>query len=701
MLFDSIKSPYIRFAVQVAVFAATTAFAGSAVNRREVFKYDVPDKSPVWFGGESRCEGVDEAGEYSIYIDIYFADGSNAWALQAMFPRGTHDWVRREVLYIPPKPVSRIHLYRMLRKASGTAEFRDVFLKREKPSEGHVLCERRFSMRPYRNADRTERMVMRKGKAVREFVEERDASAAARVTAMSVWTADSMVKISPAAIPTPEQLASRSIRLELAGGESESVQVCVTAPEGQAAETITVAAGRLSSANGDTFPGVVDVRRVGYLARLDGFEVHPFGDDPDELWFPEPLLPAEGMRTMPGGTQSAWLTFKSARGAKPGIYSGKIAVRIGSSSVDVPVSIRVRGFSLPVRFGLKTAYSVMDGFTRAVYPDDFAAKKRESWDIMLDHRLNPTDISRTTPPDIADIEYAVKRGMNSFNVLNLVWPNPKAKWGCRPKPGDTVSAEFRAYLDRTLKPYVAELRRRGLDRDAYLYGYDECGKEYYKEIGSLCPYLKSTYGLPLMTTAYMFRDVARHRIDFGSPEAMMTDRHCPHLEDYDPLLADRYRACGKEVWWYTSCHPHPPYPNNAPYSYPLIECRLLGWLTKLVRADGFLYWHVNYWRTPNRMDERETYFPVWRTDTFPKAHGDGVFLYPGREHVLSGIRLANVRDGEEDYEWLQLAAERVGRNAVEAAIREVARSTTDFSRDPGTLRRARELIGDMIEGAVR
>ena len=78
-----------------------------------------------------------------------------------------------------------------------------------------------------------------------------------------------------------------------------------------------------------------------------------------------------------------------------------------------------------------------------------------------------------------------------------------------------------------------------------------------------------------------------------------------------------------------------------------------------------------------------------------------MFLYPGREHVLSGIRLANVRDGEEDYEWLQLAAERVGRNAVEAAIREVARSTTDFSRDPGTLRRARVLIGDMIERSGR
>ena len=683
-------------AALVALLAAFQAAAGQGVNEREVFKYDVPDKSPVWFGGESRCDGVGGGGEYSVFVDIYFADGSHAWALQAMFPRGTHGWVRREVFYAPPKPVSRIHLYRMLRKTSGKAEFRGVFLKREKPPEGHVLFERRFSMRPFRNTDRVERMVVKGDRAVREFGEVPSARAAAQVSALAVWTADSMLKVPPAAVPSPEQRASKSIELELAGGESESAQICVTAPDGEAARPIAIAVGRLVSADCDALPGAVDVRRVGYLARLEGFEGHPFGDNPRELWFPEPLLPVHGMHTTPGGTQSAWLTFKAERGAKPGVYSGKIAVRAGSSSVDVPVSIRVRGFSLPERFGMKTAYSVMDGFTRAVYPDDFAAKKRESWDIMLDHRLNPTDISRTSPPDIADVEYAVKRGMNAFNVLNIVPPNPKAKWVCRAKPKEVFNGGFRAYLDHTLRPYVAELRRRGLDRGAYLYGFDECGGEYFKSMETLWRDLKKTYGLPVMTTAYMFREVAEHRLEFGSPEAMATDVHCPPLAVYDALLADRYRAAGKEVWWYTCCSPHYPYPNVAPYAYPVVECRLMGWLTKLVRADGFLYWHVNYWRGADRMDERETYFPSWRTDTFPKAHGDGVFLYPGREHVLSGIRLANVRDGVEDYEWLLLAEKKVGRNAVEAVMRDLVRSKTDFSRDPHRLRRVRTRIADLI-----
>lgn len=684
-----------------ALLAAFPAWAGTGVNELEVFKYDTPDRRPVWFGGESRCEGVGEGGEYSVFLDIYFADGSNAWAMQAMFPRGSHDWIRREILYLPPKPVSRIHLYRMLRKTPGKAEFRGVFLKREKPPEGHVLTERRFSMRPFRNADRVERMVSKGGKAVREFVEVPSTRASAPVSELAVWTADSMVKVSPAACPTREQLASKDIRLELAGAERESAQICVTAPEGAAAETISVDVGRLVSADGTAFPGTVEVRRVGYFARMDGFGEHPFGDDPAELWFPEPLLPVDGLRTMPGGTQAAWLTFRASRGARAGVYSGDVRLRVGAASAAVPVAVRVRGFSLPKRFGMKTAYSVMDGFTRAVYPDDFAAKKRETWDIMLDHRLNPTDISRTSPPDLEDVEYAVKRGMNAFNVLNLVPPNPKAKWVCGAKPKEVFNDGFRAYLDGVLGPYVAELRRRGLDGFAYVYGFDECGDEYFKGIEAMWRDLKEAYGLPVFTTAYMFREVARRHLDFGLPEATATDIHCPPLAAYDAQLADRYRAKGKEVWWYTCCDPHYPYANVAPYSYPAVECRVIGWLTNLVRADGFLYWHVNFWRDGGKLDEGDTYFPSWRTDTFPRVHGDGVFLYPGRSHVLSGIRLANVRDGEEDYEWLQLASAKAGRSAVESAIRELARSTTDFSRDPGMLRRVRSRLGDMIDAAQR
>ncbi|MBR6587917.1 MAG: hypothetical protein IKK82_10920, partial [Kiritimatiellae bacterium] len=109
-----------------------------------MFNYDTPDKSPIWFGGESRSENVEGGGQYCIFIDIYYADGSHTWAKQAQFPIGTHDWVRSENVFIPHKPVKKIHFYRMLRRTVGKAEFRNVFLRRETPPEGYVFGERRY-----------------------------------------------------------------------------------------------------------------------------------------------------------------------------------------------------------------------------------------------------------------------------------------------------------------------------------------------------------------------------------------------------------------------------------------------------------------------------------------------------------------------------------------------------------------------------
>ena len=684
----------------LTAFAALPGFAKAKINQCEVFNYDTPDKSPVWFGGESRAENVEGGGQYCIFIDIYYADGTQTWAKQAQFPIGTHDWVRSENVFIPHKPVKKIHFYRMLRRTSGKAEFRNAFLRREIPPEGYVFGERRYSMRPFRVADRLEKSVYKGGKTVQEF-EETDSTfsfPSLPSGTIDVWTADSAVRVSPAILPTVRE---RKIELELAGAESESAQLCVSAAEDVKSASIEVSAGRLVSKDGTEFPGKVKIERIGWFARRGESQKNPWSPDVRELWFPEPILPLEGFMSAPGGTQAAWITFTAERGAKRGVYSGNVTVKVGERKpLSVPVRIKVRGFSLPERFGMKTAYCIMDGFLDAAYPGELAKRRREGWDIMLDHRLNPNDISRTTPPEIEDVEYAVSRGMNSFVIANIVPPpkNPKAKWVCRAKPWEVFNENFYNNFVSRMRPYVEQLRAKGLDRYAMFYGFDECGMEYFEKMREQWLRLKKDLGIPVMTTAYMFRNVVRHNLDFDSPCATMTDVHCPPMVDYDPLLADRYRAMGRDVWWYTCCSPMYPYANNASYEHAVVECRLLGWLTKLVRADGYLYWHVNHWlHTENKLNEQDSFFPEWRTDTWPMMPGDGVFIYPGKKKLVSSIRLANIRDGVEDYEWMLLAEKRIGRNAVEDMLREVATSAKKFSRDPSFLRRIRSKLADAIE----
>lgn len=692
------KTSILVFSLVSSVVLTLSGETG--INKKEVFTYDVPDKTPIWFGGESRAENVKGGGRYSIFIDIFYADGTHTWAKQAQFPLGSHDWVRSESVFVPPKPVKKIHFYRLLQHMSGKAEFRNAFLRRETPPDGSVFKTRRYSMLPFRRSDRLEKSVFRGGQIVTEFEEVAPAFSFPALPAgtVDVWTADSAVRVSPVLLPNER---ARRIDIELAGAEAESVQLCVSTAEDVTPEVIDVSVGKLVSADGTAFPGKVKVERVGWFARRGDSLRNPYSADDRELWFAEPILPIDGFTSVSGGTQCAWLTFTAARGAKSGIYSGTATVKVGvRNPIAVPVQIRVRDFSLPKQFGLKTAYCIMDGFLRASYPGELEKRRREGWDIMLDHRLNPNDISRTTPPDIKDVEYAVSRGMNSFVVANIVPQpkNPNAKWVCRARPGEVFNEKFYANFLSRMRPYVDALRAKGLDRYAMFYGFDECGKDYFPKMREQWLRLKKDLGLPVMTTAYMFRSVTRNKLSFDSPYATMTDIHCPPMTAYDPFLADRYRAIGREVWWYTCCEPRYPYANNASYEHALVECRLLGWLTKLVRADGYLYWHVNNWKEPGaELDERASFFPEWRSDTWPMVPGDGIFIYPGKERIISGVRLANVRDGVEDYEWMLMAEKSIGRNALESILRKVVKSSNDFSRDVSLLRRVRRELADAIE----
>ena len=158
-------------------------------------------------------------------------------------------------------------------------------------------------MRPYRVADRLEKSVYRKGKTIQEF-EETDSTfsfPSLPSGSVEVWTADSAVRVSPAILPTVRE---RKIELELAGAESESAQLCVSAAEDVKSASIEVSAGRLLAKDGTEFPGKVKIERIGWFARRGESQKNPWSPDVRELWFPEPILPLEGFMSAPGGTSA-------------------------------------------------------------------------------------------------------------------------------------------------------------------------------------------------------------------------------------------------------------------------------------------------------------------------------------------------------------------------------------------------------------
>ena len=649
------------------------------------FAYEKPDTTPIVFGADVKGEEA-KAVDFCLWLDVIYEDGSATWgtglARKECRP-GTHGWERTVGVFRPKKPVKRIDFSTLFRgpKTSGRAEYRNLALERREPKAGEPTPDPKPSAYPYEGPARS----------VKGLAD----------TASAVWTADSTERVTPRTYP--KKGSPRGILLELAGRERESAQICVTAGRDDAWADGTLEIDVPKDAAGRPFPGRVTWQRIGYVPRIFGGGRHSLSPEFDEMWLPDPLLPAAPFRVRGGSTQGLWLTAAADAGAAAGTYCGVVRVlRGGKEYASVPLALRVRKFSLPLTFGCRYSLSVMDGFTRFHYPNAFREKRRESWDLMLDHRLSPDDISRFTLPDLDELEYAKGRGMCLFNILNIV-PEPK-------DPNTlivyTTTKEilfsdwfYPQFRDR-LVPYVKELRRRGLADMAYIYGFDEQEKEYFPAIERFWQNLRRDLpggGVPLMSTSRAYRDIAACPTN-PPPSACAGDWMCPVTSDWRDSLSADLRAKGKKVWWYTCCSPIEPYANFASIEYPFADGRILGWMTHLWRADGFLFWVVNFWpKTMKKLDEGDTFFPDFDIRIGNTVHGDGVLLYPGQRDILPSIRLANVRDGEEDGEWLKAAEAAAGREAVEALGRRFIRSLTDFDRDPARIRAVRSAVADLVE----
>ena len=218
-----------------------------------------------------------------------------------------------------------------------------------------------------------------------------------------------------------------------------------------------------------------------------------------------------------------------------------------------------------------------------------------------------------------------------------------------------------------------------------------------------------------------------------------SDIWCPNLGDarsnrgcydqYKDFYEKRKRA-GDEVWWYLAVEPH-PYP-LWDLDYPLVDCRITGWLTWRYGLDGLAYWNVSAWhyntrpgrkyegnysddpskRWPNKPWDSTHISSVLGKSTF--CPGCGQLVYPGPEGPLSSTRLEIITAGIEDYEYLRLldkqiaalskkrrtpARERMLRagERVLSAARRAANRADDWQRDGEKLLALRKKVGKTIE----
>jgi hypothetical protein len=186
----------------------------------------------------------------------------------------------------------------------------------------------------------------------------------------------------------------------------------------------------------------------------------------------------------------------------------------------------------------------------------------------------------------------------------------------------------------------------------------------------------------------------------------------PILPAYDETRSKERQKAGEQVWWYVCCGPHHPYPNNF-IDYPALDHRILSWITWRYGVNGILYWSATYWRD-NPWEVAMSYTPDGKGKW---GNGDGRLIYPAARKPsetfidkgpIPSIRWEMIRDGVEDYDYFAILKAKLAKSkpgpaadkarAALALVNSLAKSRTDFTRDPAKLEFARHKVAEAIVG---
>ena len=185
------------------------------------------------------------------------------------------------------------------------------------------------------------------------------------------------------------------------------------------------------------------------------------------------------------------------------------------------------------------------------------------------------------------------------------------------------------------------------------------------------------------------------------------DIWCPLFAFIDSASIDSKLKHGDEVWSYTALSQrapeyHPDYEKVKDYDSPYwhIDAKLTSY-----RTPTWINWHYNingllYWSSVQIADSKTGIMDPWMLPAFSESdsqfNGGGHLMYPGVPCGIDGpvscIRLKNIRDSMEDWEYFAILEKLAGKDAVNKIVSEVAPNWWATSEDPAVIEAARERL---------
>jgi PKD repeat protein len=262
-----------------------------------------------------------------------------------------------------------------------------------------------------------------------------------------------------------------------------------------------------------------------------------------------------------------------------------------------------------------------------------------------------------------------------------------------PKPSDP--SQWQMIKDRATALHKADPRLRALVttsiQNAKGFGITQCASP------------RKDPCLDLFTPTVRFMD--------NKPVGRTPGGEIPGGED---TVGNQRSKYGPEVWWYQACGSHGcgilgggP---NDPSAYhtgwptfmidlPALFSRVMQWQSFKYNIQGELYYDMVY-----AYGQRDP----WVSQFDFAGNGDGTLYYPGTPAKIGGtkhipiesIRLKMIREGMEDYEYMNLLAQMGEASFAQAQVANAVTNTYTWSRKPADFYAARENMAVKIAALI-
>ena len=418
------------------------------------------------------------------------------------------------------------------------------------------------------------------------------------------------------------------------------------------------------------------------------------------------LFGAGGFDVWEGRHQPLWVDVHVPTETPAGVYTGTFKAWTAEiAPVEMIVRLTVWDFALPDG---PTHENHFGGFERvASYlgidasGEVFSSIEDRYIAMMAEHRVNPP-LPRRLSPEIAEdgtalfdeaLDTAISDFVARYHVTNIQVP--------RAPFGDVLGTNRHKAM-QFYRSWYAYLEGKGWTDGAYLYMLDEPNSveeyETVRKLGALVAEAAPSLRRLVVEQPYP------HKAEWGSLDEAI-DIWCPLFGFVHEPSVQRVQANGDAVWSYTALVQrapayHPEYQavkeDDPPYwqlDFPLVSYRIATWLNRRYGITGLLYWSTCYWGAPKRNPWLDPGFRV-------RWNNDGALFYPGQDAGIEGpvasMRLKNLRDGMEDYEYFTLLDARGGKEIVDAIMREAVPTWGAWNQDPWGLLDLRRRVAEAI-----